>query len=52
MLVIAKTKIALKGTEIHAETGMIKGVGEKEVVHTYTKTRINQENKTETKSFK
>ena len=49
MLVIAKTKIALKGTEIHAETGMIKDVGEKEVVHTYAKTQMNKENKTEKK---
>ena len=42
-------KNALKGTEIHAETDMIKGVGEKEVVHTYTKIWMNQENKTEKK---
>ena len=43
MAKIAKTKTVKKGTEIPAETGMIKVVGEEKVVHTCTKTHMNPE---------
>ena len=42
MAEIAKTKVARKGTEIHAEIGMKKDAREKKVVHTCTKTHMIQ----------
>ena len=40
---IAKTKVAKKGTEILVEIGIMKGVEEKKVVHTFTKRHMIQE---------
>ena len=43
MVETAETKVAKKGTEIHAEIGMKKDAREKKVVHTCTKTHMIQE---------